>query len=163
MNEYNRRMAHPAARAAVAKVRARHARIDAAKRCGAVSDEAEARTSKFGKVVTPEMAASYQARGMSLTSPNRKLPVAHLVVVLRRVGDELDAGLNAAPDHASTPLVSELQRTPAAKYSRRPQHSGQSLGDILSTALSNRNDGREAAGSGGPARSGDTWSSASGI
>jgi hypothetical protein len=38
------------------------------------------------------MAQTYQARHMSATSPNRKLPLPDLIVALRRMGDELDAG-----------------------------------------------------------------------
>jgi hypothetical protein len=93
--QFEQRMSMPAAKAVVSRVQARHRRLDVAKRRGAISDAAEARSSKFGQVVTPEAAQSYQARHMR----DHKLPLADLIVVLRRAGDEMDAGLHAT-DHA---------------------------------------------------------------
>jgi hypothetical protein len=100
-----------------------------------------------------------------------KMPLPDLI--MRRMGDEMDAGLHAGERaglgntqvHDQQHAMDERARQ-TAKYSQPPQHGGGTpdggtLGDILSASL--RNDGRQAAASGNANRPGDTWSGASGI
>jgi hypothetical protein len=79
-----------ATQAAVAKVRARHARIHAARRRGAVSEDADLRASSgFSRSLGDSHAMAYRRQSGS------KLPLGDLLLLIRRGADEMDAVMNA--------------------------------------------------------------------
>jgi hypothetical protein len=152
--QFDQRMAAPAAKAAVAKVKARHARMDGLKRRGLLSDKAEARTSKFP--VTPDLAQSYQARHADPNSPQRRMGISDMVTHLRRAADVL---------HAAGLLHPGLDPEDAAGL-RSGAGERAALGNTITTgpnAYQQERQASRAAASGNAGRSGDTWSSASGI
>jgi hypothetical protein len=90
MNEYHRRMAHPAARAAVAKVRSRHQRVERGRRNGTISEDADLRgSSGFARWLGDSHAMAYRRQSGS------KMPLGDLLQLIRRHADELDAVMNA--------------------------------------------------------------------
>jgi hypothetical protein len=94
-DELEQRMARPAAKAAIARVKAKHAAMDRGKRRGAISDAVDKRSSsKFAQGITDEMAHRYRQQNM----PGSKLSIPDVVIILRRGADEMDAGLRAEED-----------------------------------------------------------------
>jgi hypothetical protein len=80
----------------------------------AISEAADAQTSKFGKHLTEGHARDYKRQ------PGSKMRLPDLLVAMRRMGDEIDAGLNA-PDYAGERAA--LSGTTIAHAGRNAQYS----------------------------------------
>jgi hypothetical protein len=147
--QFDARMSHPAARAAIARVKAKHAALDRGRRRGAISEDVARRaSSKLAQSLNEGHAMQFKRQ------TGDKRSVFDILDDMRRFADHLDAAGLMHPGQDPEDTAGEraaMQGTTITSAGYDRQHA------------QDERQARRGAAAGNASRSGDTWSGASGI